>query len=905
VTGIDRRQDRLWTAGVGFIALAAYVRTLAPGLTSDPDSAMFQFIGRVLGVAHNPGYPLYVLLTHAFSYLPIGSLAYRINLFSALCGAIAVSLTFLASRRLGCGRLVSAGAALGFAFGSVFWSQAVVAEVYTLNAAIVAGMMVALLTWSETRRPRWYYTAVALFAAGLGHHTTIVGFAPGMALFVLLVDRRFVLRLRTLTVTAGILTAGLLQYLFILLRSSQPDAYVESRATTLGELAKIVLGRQFQDRLFAFGWHELLVKRTPMFVKTIFLPDMTVVGAALGVIGIVWLLRRRVSAAILLATGAVAIVAFALSYSVIDTAVFLIPALLVAWLLAAVGGAQVVSWLPARAWIGGASIAFCLIPAWLLATNFKASDRSRDTRAAIELDRLFQALPDRASLVSEDFIADRMVMAKLLGDDAAHGRHIELADPDSNLLRLRLEAGQAVFAFGKSAQTLRFDGLDVGFEPLRLIEGPLDRFLSRLPDGAIVAIGVPAAQGGAFTATAGTSLETIGGPSDLTVLAGLNLAVVGVRARTGAAIQAARLVTTLDAAAGKQVGETGRMSLADIHVHVEPFEASIGQGDRELVRSTEGIVMAVWSADGHLADTFVLEAADRFQVPIRPGPLSAYKLRGTWTRERIAADSWTDVSSSLRSGSVMVRVASGEKLVLYLGDDAPMAPRVYDWSERARVDVSSGSTVASAGLAGDLPGDLAVAFNQDTHVYRIEIDAFGAAVSVQLALGGLPVHALGRVTRVARAHAADAFRVDVGGLLKSPDRRSEVLQMGRDAQAQLIGHGWSAVDRDDRGPFRWMTATEARVILPLSRSSARHIRVQSLREARSPDTTMRLRVNTIELTPQPLQPGWHVYEWAVPQGCMIPGINEASVVVDRLAETATGKAGGKGIAVSDVRVIHD
>ena len=103
---------------------------------------MFQFIGRVLGVAHNPGYPLYVLLTHAFSYLPIGSLAYRINLFSAVCGAIAVSLMFLASRRLGCGRLVSAGAALGFAFGSVFWSQAVVAEVYTLNAAIVAGVMV-------------------------------------------------------------------------------------------------------------------------------------------------------------------------------------------------------------------------------------------------------------------------------------------------------------------------------------------------------------------------------------------------------------------------------------------------------------------------------------------------------------------------------------------------------------------------------------------------------------------------------------------------------------------------------------------------------------------------------------------------------------------------------------------
>ena len=295
-----------------------------------------------------------------------------------------------------------------------------------------------------------------------------------------------------------------------------------------------MLGRQFQDRLFAFGWHELLIERVPKFARTIFVPDMTVVGAALGVIGIVWLLRRRVSAAILLATGAVAILAFALNYSVIDTPVFLIPSLLVAWLLAAVGAEQVVSRLPARAWIGSASVVFCLIPAWLFATNFKLSDRSRDTRAAIELDRLFQALPDRASIVSEDFIADRMVTAKLLGDDAANGRHIELADPDSNLLRQRLEAGEAVFAFRKSAQTLRFDGLDVGFQPLRLIEGPLDGFLSRLPDGAIVAIGVPAAQGGAFIATAGTSLETIGGPSDLAVLAGLNLAVVGVRGRTGA-----------------------------------------------------------------------------------------------------------------------------------------------------------------------------------------------------------------------------------------------------------------------------------------------------------------------------------------------------------------------------------
>ena len=93
---------------VGACALAVYVWTLAPGVVAEADTPMFQFIGRVLGVAHNPGYPLYVLLTAPIAWLPVGSLPWRINLFSAVCGAIAVALVFLVSRRLGCRRAASA-----------------------------------------------------------------------------------------------------------------------------------------------------------------------------------------------------------------------------------------------------------------------------------------------------------------------------------------------------------------------------------------------------------------------------------------------------------------------------------------------------------------------------------------------------------------------------------------------------------------------------------------------------------------------------------------------------------------------------------------------------------------------------------------------------------------------------
>jgi hypothetical protein len=64
--------------------LLVYVRTLAPGLIALLDSPMFQFIGRVLGVPHNPGYPLYVMLTYPVALVPLGSLPHRIKLFSSV-----------------------------------------------------------------------------------------------------------------------------------------------------------------------------------------------------------------------------------------------------------------------------------------------------------------------------------------------------------------------------------------------------------------------------------------------------------------------------------------------------------------------------------------------------------------------------------------------------------------------------------------------------------------------------------------------------------------------------------------------------------------------------------------------------------------------------------------------------
>ena len=55
----------------------------------------------VLGIPHPTGYPLYVLLGKLWTLLfPVGSIAWRMSLFSAACGALACGLLYRLGRRL-------------------------------------------------------------------------------------------------------------------------------------------------------------------------------------------------------------------------------------------------------------------------------------------------------------------------------------------------------------------------------------------------------------------------------------------------------------------------------------------------------------------------------------------------------------------------------------------------------------------------------------------------------------------------------------------------------------------------------------------------------------------------------------------------------------------------------------
>src|SRR5437870_9801017 len=89
-----RSKTLVCAAFVFSISLLVYRWTLAPTVTL-VDSGELIVAARFLGVAHPPGFPLYLILAHLFSLAPIGNIAFRINLASAFFAALASGMLTL------------------------------------------------------------------------------------------------------------------------------------------------------------------------------------------------------------------------------------------------------------------------------------------------------------------------------------------------------------------------------------------------------------------------------------------------------------------------------------------------------------------------------------------------------------------------------------------------------------------------------------------------------------------------------------------------------------------------------------------------------------------------------------------------------------------------------------------
>ncbi len=203
--------DRAIAAVIFLGALGAYFRTLAPTVLNG-DAALFQFTPAVMGVTYPTGYPVYLLAARLWlAIFPIGEIAWRMNLFSAVCAALAMAIFYRVAQNVLRYRMAAVSSVLLFATLPTFWRWATEAKIYTLNLLLFTAALYFLT------RPKPKNTAFGALFAGLqlGVHSTTVLLLPGM-LWLLWKNHRPTLK-RAIVLLA-VFAAPVMLYLYIPIR---------------------------------------------------------------------------------------------------------------------------------------------------------------------------------------------------------------------------------------------------------------------------------------------------------------------------------------------------------------------------------------------------------------------------------------------------------------------------------------------------------------------------------------------------------------------------------------------------------------------------------------------------------------------------------------------------------------
>lgn len=196
-------------AGMVVVAvLIGYLISLAPTVTFW-DAGEFITAAHTLGIPHPPGTPLFVLLSAAWLHLvPFGNEAWRLNLFSAVCGAVAAGCWFLvahdvigrshvdvdAASRRGLAFLGGLAAAALSAFSFTNWQDANGTEVYATASLVLTLVAWLGLRWrarrSEPASSRILLGALLLCSLAIGIHLMALLAGPALVAMLIVEARR-------------------------------------------------------------------------------------------------------------------------------------------------------------------------------------------------------------------------------------------------------------------------------------------------------------------------------------------------------------------------------------------------------------------------------------------------------------------------------------------------------------------------------------------------------------------------------------------------------------------------------------------------------------------------------------------------------------------------------------------
>ncbi len=468
------RVPELTAIAVFIVALAVYLLTLAP--TVGPvDSGELILAAALPGIAHPPGFPIYVLIGHVFSHLPFGNVAQRLNLMSAVFAALSAAGLFALvwisgaahdsptrprkekpregvaihcaptrPRSLALSLIPAGMGAIAWAFSRSFWAYATVAEVYTLHLALLVGAIALLLYWRQANRSgrrapqalSSLYLAAFLYGLSLSnHHITSVLVAPAI-LMLLVTTAGWRLFTSRVAVIAGLcLALGLLPYAYLPIRAAQNPLLNWDNPRDLTRfwwhlIAKWQIGQiqtgvltnpgEFLRLFYANGLQRWAI-------------EFSLLGLPLAGVGVWGLWRRDRSLLAFIAVALAVSTSYGTIYGVTEPAAyFLTTFMFTAWLIAE--GARTLLALAGdrRAWQMGATLIACAVPVLALGFNYRLADRSHDWLVYDYAKNTLAGMAPNGVLLSPDW---EIQVSPLLYVHHVEGERPDVLIIDSQLLR--------------------------------------------------------------------------------------------------------------------------------------------------------------------------------------------------------------------------------------------------------------------------------------------------------------------------------------------------------------------------------------------------------------------------------------------------------------------------------------
>ena len=432
-------------------SMVIYWLTLAPTVTF-VDSGELIAAAATSGVAHPPGFPLYLLVAKAATLIPAGSIATRVHMLSAVFAALAsamMTLTIVEAillsstpkrdrlrKKKSAKTTVNADqdvvntsdpsllvvilvpaiiGGLVFAFSRTLWGYATIAEVYTLNSFLILTVLWLMLGWRREQlrtdgpnaSDRKLYIAAFVFGLGLCvHHVSVALLLPALAVLVFVTaGRQFFLSKRLLYATL-ISLAGLSVYIYLPLAASQAPLINWGDPSTLERFWWHISGKQYLV-FFNFTWAGLaeffsLLSRE---FSVVWLP----LALVFALIGLAYIFRRDRTLLWFVLLVIAANLAYCLSYEIADDKdAYYLPTFIALVIAAAIG----TYWLLEKArdqtrlsfvTPGRVAIIMLAIPVSTIISNYSISDRSRYFLARDYVHNAFRSMEPGALLLTGDW----------------------------------------------------------------------------------------------------------------------------------------------------------------------------------------------------------------------------------------------------------------------------------------------------------------------------------------------------------------------------------------------------------------------------------------------------------------------------------------------------------------------